>query len=114
MNGVEKVRFWYSWNQGYVRLTVHKGRPITLSQGGPTDEGHHWFGVRFSFDGTLLLEEGCSVGQDCDGPYRHGYSRQCPVDRVSVMPTDDAAISRPDWEIVDTHHRDAYAEAMGY
>ena len=95
----QKVRFWWcSWKGGYVRLNVRKGKTLASFQDGRTSDGFHWDRVKFSFDGSHLLEEGRTSGQDCDGPYRHGYLRQCRVDRLAVVPTVDPATLRPDWE----------------
>ena len=110
----ERIRFWYYWNRGYVRITINKGQTIKFSQYHLTDEGYHCEGALFRFDGRTLEQEVGGSSRDCDGPYSSGYTLICDVDEIAAISAGEPNIRRPDWKEVNSFQRDYYAEAMGY
>lgn len=115
------ARFWIWWNQGWVKLTLTRRRPIIqLLMGRQTEEGYtqEYQVYRLMVDGVEC--ETHVYSSDCDGPHEWHWEGRCAFDRLRE-PTDPDLIvdpedpcDRPMWERTHVSQRDVYAEMAGY
>lgn len=109
------ARFWTMHRGDYVKLALRPGQSITLSEGGPTDEGWSRRDDTFTHEGDRVVREWEEDGVDCDGRLRAGGVLVCPVAELrSHVGCDDAPGLFPAWREGDRWQRDYAAEAAGY
>jgi hypothetical protein len=119
------ARFWsYFPGRGYVRLTLRPGESVTVTAGGPTDEGANYSAETYTHDGDGILLEWASWGSDCDGRHEAGGESFARLDDLTARDPyaetgGDFAEARglrvPFWTAgPDRWQRDHTAEAAGY
>ena len=125
-------RFWIYHNGSNVRLSLKVGDTVTLTSGGPTDEGWDWQQDVYYIDqerGILICEHAYD-GVDCDGRLSGGSDHYAQLDELAVnlkpwiemrKPTplqrhelDTRPVYYPIWQSIDTWRRDHQAEAAGF
>ena len=113
---MKNARFWIFYNGDHVKLTLEPGQTVSFGQGGPDDEGWHYYGetIELSCDGAELALSWVSDGADCDGRLTRGGDLIASADPADFIPCYEFDGRRPDWQDADAWQRDQYAEAMGY
>ena len=111
---MNEARFWH-YHHGLVKIKISDGQTFHHSHGGATDEGYHWEGARYSFDGQTVTCEWSSQSRDCDGRLDRSGVTHCDVERLAQGYADnETGATFPAWEQGETRQRDYSAEAMGY
>lgn len=114
--GWRAARFWdYRFNrgEGWVKLTVRHGRPLSFASFRYTDEGWDRSGETYEHEGDGVRFTWWSEGADCDGRLDQGGEAFCPLANLSAGEGHDGH-PRPAWEAGERHQRDYAAEAAGY
>jgi hypothetical protein len=115
------ARFWVYIN-GPIKITLKPGQTLQWATGGPCDEGYHYRGDKWFFDGDTVFSEWWSEGRDCDGRIQQWGCASCDLahlqERKPPYADDDPALWRgvlyPEWTKGDRGQRDEYAEMAGY
>jgi hypothetical protein len=120
-----KVRFWFYWNDSWVKLTLEaqEKNAIELYSYYPNDEG----GGTATWK-ILWLENGIVYlnverkSKDCDGVFSEYDLLSCPIAELGsrecynttpeYCPVPGAKL--PNWRNEKSYQRDYTAEAMGY
>ena len=108
------ARFWISYGEAWVKITLKPGQTVAFCTGGETDEGYSCTAEEYEHTGDVVERRVTSWGRDCDG--RHEYSGDdcCPLDNLRAWPSHCDTVLLPEWEHLDHSQRDYAAEAMGY
>lgn len=122
-NTKRNVRIWVPHpdpDKGYFKLTLRPFKPVSITTGGPTEEGWHWESETYVWRpnddfGGFVEVEAVSDGVDCDGRLSRYHTCVSPSDRLAWRPGyRDPHVRLPDWQRVAASQRDYAAEAMGY
>lgn len=77
MKEIQNARFWFYWNQTWVKLTLKPGQTVNITTGHvPDDEGWSAEHVQFHHCAGVVWRETVSEGRDCDGFISH-YDKCC-------------------------------------
>lgn len=113
------VRFW-TWQKGWVKITLRPGQSLTTHRSYHNGEGWSWEAVTWTHDHETVTREWGSGGTDCDGRHSSCGKDCCPLDRLAAIeskvgyPQNEPPIYRPDWQDAEQWQRDYAAEAAGY
>ena len=109
------ARFWIWHNDGWVKLTLKPNQQLRFSCGGPTEEGYHieYHSYKNSLNNRQVISHYDSYARDCDGPHEHHSVASCSYELLHEVVSDDGT-ERPEWQRMQSWHRDTYAERMGY
>lgn len=106
------ARFW-TYHEGFVKLTVVEGQPLHWSTRGPTDEGWASRSETWWVEGYTLFNRTETDGVDCDGRLSTCDVYSCSFDDLDSHETPEG-VKTPEWSRVSGRQRDYSAEAMGY
>jgi hypothetical protein len=108
----KNARFWVWHGEGYVKLTLKPGQSLSVSRGGPTDEGYYYRSTTWTHEGETVERADYSEASDCDGRLDSHCTCVCPIEKLREP--SDISVPLPEWERVNAGQRDYAAEAAGY
>lgn len=114
------VFFWAYACGSWVGVEMSPGDVVTLSDGGPNDEGGYWAtSERFEHIGESIEHSSHRAGRDCDGECSETYEFACRVDRLDAVVREEdecypCPARVPDWKRTGGRRYDQYAEMAGY
>lgn len=115
MNKAPNARFWIFWNDGLVKLTLKPGQSLTLSAGGPDEEGWYRRHERFEHCGSRVESTVLTEGRDCDGFHSEERDFFCKLCNLRANYEGYGSLLLPIWERQGhARVRDQFAEAMNY
>lgn len=125
-NPKRNARFWIFWRGGWVKLTLTKEwSVINLFDSRRTDEGFRCHHERYSLVDNYVDCQVNTRESDCDGKHEYHWHGRCKLWDLRVR-LDNAAcfaafcediedpLERPQWQKIDSHQRDQFAEMAGY
>jgi hypothetical protein len=113
MKPAKNARFWFWWNDGWVKLTLRPGQVLTINRFRRTDEGHTALTETFTHEGEMVRSEMTENSRDCDGPHEEWTVHRCRLDQLQDNNPENG-IFAPLWQVISAQQRDHFAEAMGY
>lgn len=119
MNTMQNARFWFYWNQTWVKLTIKPNTTITLSTGRvATEEGWSAEHEMFHFSEGVVWRESVDEGRDCDGFISNYNASCCHIGNLRSHSVDCNDTHEhylvPSWESTDSAVYDEFAQAAGY
>lgn len=114
MERVMNARFWVWWNQTWCKITLRPGQSVSMSCGGPTDEGFSVKAEGYCHDGDRVSAWIRHDSRDCDGPHSWDWDGYCPLNQLKANEADEHGPACPAWEKESSSQRDLYAEMTGY
>jgi len=111
---LKTVRFWVWHLEGWVKLTLKPDQELSLSWGGPDEEGYSYTSEKYIHEGEQVLYECVIEAQDCDGRLTNFYSSEWDGESVRDEGEDPDVNRIPKWVKASSRQRDYVAEAMGY
>lgn len=111
------ARFWVWWNDGWVKLSLRKARPLFVSTFSYTDEGWSREECSWEFDGRKIIRSWTIEEKDCDGRLDRYGDEETDILHLKDCESPDSweqGIKFPSWRKVDSSQRDEYAELAGY
>ena len=109
-----EARFWIMHNGSPVRLGLCDGESITVSSGGPHEEGYSYTYNVYTREGDHIYLESTTNACDCDGPLDTYTDLECRLDELDEWHYSVDGIKFPHFHRIRSRQRDHYAEAMGY
>lgn len=114
MATIKNARFWIWWHGSWTKLTLRPGQSLTMSHGGPTDEGFYARSEGYMHDGDRVSAWIREDSRDCDGPLSRDWDGHCMIDQLKANEADEYGPARPAWVKDSASQRDLYAEMAGY
>lgn len=115
MQPIEKnARFW-TYVNGWTKITLRPGETFNHCIAHPTDEGWSAETHRWTHEGDRIVEELSTDGVDCDGRLSRTYSYFAAVGDLRPFVEEDGILyMQPNWQVERSSQRDYSAEAAGY
>lgn len=121
----QNVRFWVSYRNSFVKLTLRPDEQITTYTGSPTDEGYWYERDTYTYitEDSEIQRSSEYGGRDCDGTLVHYGEDTCEIGNLEFhktyrslrepkkYPNDPLT---PQWMRKSAHVYDQYAQAMNY
>jgi hypothetical protein len=104
---MQTIKFRTFENGSDVTLKLRVGETLRHVSGGRTEEGYSYREEQWSFDGQTVRYEWSLDARDCDGRISDAGESEwngCELNNYGY----------PDWQHVDSSHRDYSAEAANY
>jgi hypothetical protein len=120
---MRNARFWIWYQPGdcWVKLTLKPGQSLSVTWGGPHEEGYSYSAETYEFDGQDVICECTTQACDCDGRLDTRVDLICHLDDLRSRDVfadsgleDSRGILAPEWNKVTAFQRDYTAEAAGY
>lgn len=103
------ARFWIWYGDSQVKITLAPGEEVSISYGGPTDEGYSYTYERYVHTGDVVECDIDIRASDCAGRLDRHASYECYLHELRVYED-----SQPNWQRLSASQRDYAAEAAGY
>jgi len=116
---MKNARFWFWYNESWVKLTLEPYKQIWFDEGGPNEEGYSYTHTTITHDGDGVGMEVNTRAKDCDGRLDAYANYFCPLDELQSRlmenhPDWPEIPPLPEWDRRGASQRDYSAEAAGY